>query len=119
MKYEILKEGTGLMTCVYDAASGVGRVADERKIFQDLFKSRKIDYYICEKCVYVITTSQYDIMFKDLSLLRGAGRKVFFDTINGEVIEVTRQNFSIKCYLKQPACPEAWVKKYIKRPKHT
>lgn len=117
MKYEILTEGTGLMSCVHDATAGVGRVPDERKVFQDFYKSKKIEYYICPKCVYVITTPQYDILFKDLSLLRGVGRKVFFNTLKGEVIEVTKQNFSIKCYLKEPDCPEAWVQEYIRRPK--
>ena len=120
MNYEILTEGTGLMACVYDAKAGVGRVDDERKVFQDLFRSRKVDYYICEKCVYMITTPEYDILFKDLSLLKGVGRKIFFNTLKGEVIEVTKQNFSIKCYLKVPNCPDAWVQEYIRRPKqHT
>ena len=118
VNYELLIEGTGLLTCVYDAIAGVGRTPDERKIFQDLFKSRKTEYYICTKCVYVITTPKYDIMFKDLNLLHGIGKKVFFNTLKGEVIEVTKQNFSIKCYLNKPQCPEAWVQKYFRKPKH-
>ena len=117
MNYEILTEGTGLLTCVYDAIAGVGRTPDERKVFQDLFKSKKTEYYICKKCVYVITTPKYDIMFNDLSLLHGRDRKVFFNTVKGETIEVTKQNFSIKCYLKEPECPEAWVQEYIRKPK--
>lgn len=117
MKYEMLTEGTGLIACVYDAKAGVGRAPDQRQIFKDILKERTVDYYICEKCVYLITTDKYDILFKDLSLLRRVRNKIYFKTVEGEMILVTRQNFSIRCYLKEPKCPEAWVQEYIRRPK--
>lgn len=118
MNYEILTEGTGLMSCVYDATSGVGRMPDERQIFRDILKKRNVDYYVCGKCVYLITTDKYDILFKDLTLLKRVKTKIYFKTIEGELIPVTRQNFSIRCYFKEPQCPDAWVQEYIRRPKH-
>lgn len=118
MNYEILTEDTGLMPCVNDATAGVGRIPDERKIFQDLFKFKKIDYYICPKCVYVIDAGKYYILFKDLNLLNRTKKHIFFETVGGEKILVTKQNFSIKCYFKkEPNCPDAWVKEYMRKPK--
>lgn len=112
MNYELLTEGTGLKSCVYDAVSGVGRREDERSIFKSLLESRRIDYYICPHCVYIITMQEYDILFKDLNRLKKVGNKIFFRTVKGEMIEVNKQNFSVKCYLKEPNCPEAWVQIY-------
>lgn len=118
MNYEVLTEGTGLMACIYDAKAGVGRAPDERQIFKDLLKSRNIDYYVCNKSVYLITTDKYDILFKNLGLLKKVNKKIYFKTAQGEMILVTRQNFSVRCYLKEPeCCPEAWVQIYVRKPK--
>lgn len=117
VNYEILTEGTGLVACIYDAKAGVGRTSDERDIFKDILKSGKLDYYICEKSVYLITTNKYDILFKDLTLLERRKGRVYFKTSEGEIIHVTKQNFSVRCYLQVPNCPEAWVQEYIRKPK--
>ena len=117
MNYEILTENTGLVSCIYDATAGVGRFPDHRQIFKDILESRNVEYYVCDKCVYLITTKKYYILFKDLGLLKRFKGKIYFRTAEGEMIRVTNQNFSIKCYFKIPECPDAWVQEYIRKPK--
>lgn len=113
MKYEILKEGTGLQFCKYNAKAGVSRESDERHIFQRILQSRNIDQYVCPSCIYLVVGPQYDVLFKDLSMISKINNKLCLILENGERIEVTSQNFSIMCCLEHSYCPEPWVKIYF------
>ena len=120
MNYEILTEDTGLVPCVHNAISGVGRIPDERQVFKDILESRNIDYFICDKCVYIIKTDKYNIIFKDLKLLKKFRGKIYFKTAEGKMVLVTKENFSVGCYYKEPTCPdEAWIQVYVRKPRHT
>ena len=117
MNYEILTEDTGLVSCIHNAKAGVGRVPlDERQIFRDILQSRNIDYFVCDKCVYIIKTDKYNIIFKNLNLLKKIRGKIYFKTTEGKMILVTKDNFSIGCYYKEPNCPaDNWVQVYVRK----
>ena len=63
MKYDILKSGTGLKFCVHNATCGVSRQIGEREIFQHIWQSKKIDYYVCPHCIYTVVGPKYNILF--------------------------------------------------------
>ena len=113
MQYELLTENTGLIPCIHDA---VGRVPDERQVFRNILRRRNVEYYICDKCVYIIKHGKYNIVFKDLNLLKQFKGRIYFKTTEGKLISVTEENFSIGCYYKDPPCPEeAWVQVYVRK----
>ncbi len=116
MKYEILEHGMGMKFCVLNAISGVGNNAQERAIFQRIFQSNKIEYYKCPYCYYVVIGPQYDVLFKDLSILKETKYGIFLEMPEGERINVNRQNFFITCTAKECVGAEEWVKEYIPRP---
>ena len=118
VKYEILKEGTGLQFCKYNAKAGVSVEADERHIFQMILQSRNIDQYVCPSCIYLVVGPQYDVLFKNLSMISNINNRLFVTLENGDRIEVTSQNFSIMCCLEHSDCPEPWVKIYYPK-KHS
>ena len=112
MKYDILKSGTGLKFCVHNATCGVSRQIGEREIFQHIWQSKKIDYYVCPHCIYTVVGPKYNILFKDINLLKRIDNKIFIELIDGQKIEVNKQNFSINCCKKECSVPEATVQEY-------
>lgn len=66
--------------------------------------------------MYIVIGPQYDILLKDLSLFKG-DRELYLNTQEGDIVYITRQNFSIRCTRKECASPDAWVKEYIPRSK--
>ena len=112
MKYEVLEGGMGLKFCIHNAKSGVSRKTEQRQIFQSIWQSRKIDYYICPYCIYTVVGEEYDILFKDIEELSRVGNKIFLTLVDGKKIEVNKQNFSIKCCEQNCCNPEAIVHEY-------
>lgn len=112
LRYEVLRGGNGLNFCLYNAIGGVSRKKGQRKIFQQILQSSKIDYCVCPNCIYTVIGPEYDILFKDINILEKNDNKMFITLIDGEKIEVNRQNFAIKCCAKQCCNPEPIVKTY-------
>jgi len=111
-RYEILRGGMGLKFCRYNAIGGVSREPGRREIFQQILQSSKIDYYVCPHCIYTVVGPEYDILFRDLDILKKSGNKMFITLLHGKKIEVNRQTFAIKCCSKECCNPEATVKEY-------
>lgn len=113
MNYEVLEDSTGLKFCVFNADAAVGRNPEEERIvFERIFQKKNMEYYHCPYCVYMAIGQKYDVLFKDISVLRETKRGLYFGLGDGEYIPINKQTFSIRCTLNECKFPEVWVKIY-------
>lgn len=110
----IAEQGRGFRLCKYNAQSGVGNNPSDRELFKKLFKNRKIDYYICDKCKYYCIGNQYDILLDSLEEIKTDARGgLYINLITNERLYLTSRNFLIICDSEKCINPNAWVKEYL------